>query len=181
LAVCQTGRDLFVPLVVLRSPADGVGDLVRRALLPGRPYLVVAPPDLRPALEEALHIQAPHVNVVYGLEPGAFRPVLNAMVQQAGAAYRYEIRVRGHTVAAAGVDWFTDTFAHVYAYTSDDYHGRGWGKAVGASCVQDVLADSLLPLYTAAEENVAAQALAASLGFQDSAAREFECQAFLSV
>jgi hypothetical protein len=179
LAVCQTGRDLFVPLVVLRASPESVVPLIRRALHPGRPYTVIAPPSLRRALEDVLELRASHRNAIYSLAPSAFRPVLNVMVQTGRGAYRYEIRVEGRVVAAAGVNWRTDTLAGIYAYTRGDYGGRGWARAVGASCVQELLAEGLLPLYTVAEDDVDAQTLAGSLGFRDSGAREYECDAVL--
>jgi predicted GNAT family acetyltransferase len=83
-------------------------------------------------------------------------------------------------VAAAGVNWQTDRFADMYVYTDPDVRGRGWGKAVGAACVQDILGERLLPLYTSAEDNVPSLRLAESLGFRDRGVREFECQGYLS-
>ena len=54
-AVCQTGRDLFVPLVILRAPVEAVEPLLQEALLSGRMYCVVAPPELRAELEQEGH------------------------------------------------------------------------------------------------------------------------------
>ncbi|MBN1642432.1 MAG: GNAT family N-acetyltransferase [Anaerolineae bacterium] len=181
VAVCQTGRELFVPLVVMRGPHAALVELLQHALLPGRQYLVVVPLYLRGAVEDALDVVSGQINVIHTLVPGMFRPVLNVMVQPGQTRYRYEIWVQAHVVAAAGVNWRTDAVADVYAYTAGDYQGRGWGRAVGAACVQDLLSDGLLPLYTAGEANAASRALAEALGFRDSGAREFECRASMRV
>jgi len=180
VAVCQTGRDLFVPLVVLRALPDDVGGLLQTALIAGRPYTLVTSPDLQDAVEAALVLSSRQRNAVYELEPEGYRPVINVMVQSGKGAFRREIRVQEQVVAAAGVNWQTDRFADMYVYTDPDVRGRGWGKAVGAACVQDILGERLLPLYTAAEDNVPSLRLAESLGFRDRGVREFECQGYLS-
>lgn len=180
VAVCQTGRDLFVPLVVLRGLPDDVGDLLRSALVPGRPYTVVTSLRLQGAVEATLTLSSRQSNVMYELEPAAYRPVINVMVQPGSDEFRYEIRVQDQSLAAAGVNWRTDRFADMYVYTDPEVQGRGWGKAVGAACVQAILGERLLPLYTVAADNVPSQRLAESLGFRDRGAREFECQGYLS-
>ena len=180
VAVCQTGRDLFVPLVVLRALPDDVGGLLQTALIAGRPYTLVTSPDLQDAVEAALVLSSRQRNAVCELEPEGYRPVINVMVQSGKGAFRHEIRVQEQVVAAAGVNWQTDRFADMYVYTDPDVRGRGWGKAVGAACVQDILGERLLPLYTAAEDNVPSLRLAESLGFRDRGVREFECQGYLS-
>jgi RimJ/RimL family protein N-acetyltransferase len=81
--------------------------------------------------------------------------------------------------AAAGVNWQSGRLADVYIYTDPAFQGRGWGKAVGAACVRDLLAERLLPLYTVSEHNVVSQRLADALGFRDSGVRDFECRAVL--
>lgn len=179
VAICQTGRDLFVPLVVLRALPDDVGDLLQRALTHGRPYTVVTLPRLQGAIEAALTLSSRQSNAVYELEAEAHRSVINVMVQPGSGAFRHEIRVQDQVVAAAGVNWHTDRFADMYVYTDPEVRGRGWGKAVGAACVQDILSAKLLPLYTVGEDNAPSQRLAESLGFRDRGAREFECQGYL--
>jgi len=178
-AVCQTGRDLFVPLVVMRAPAARVYDLLRRALVPKRPYTVVTLPELGEAVGEAMLLERQQGNVIYRFEAGDYRPVINVMVQPGQSAFRYEIRVQDHIAAAAGLNWRTNRLADMYVYTEPDYRGRGWGKAVGSACIRDLLAERLLPLYTVPEANAASRHLAETLGFRDSGAREFEAQGSL--
>jgi RimJ/RimL family protein N-acetyltransferase len=178
-AVCQTGRDLFVPLVVIRAAKDDVGPLLRRALQPGRPYTIVTSVKFRRAIERVVVVEHWQTNRIYVLRPDAYRPVINVMVQRGENAFRYEIRVRDQVAAAAGVNWRSGRLADVYLYTDPAFQGRGWGKAVGAACVKDLLAERLLPLYTVSERNDVSQRLAAALGFRDSGVREFECRGML--
>jgi len=179
VSVCQTGRDLFVPLVVLRAPLDEADELLKSALLPGRMYVVVTSPRLRRAVEATLSLTNTQTNAIYELDPKAYRPIVNVMVQPGSTPFRNEIRVRERVVAAAGVNWHTDRFADMYVYTDLEVRGRGWARAVGAACVKDLLSARLLPLYTVDETNVASQRLGVSLGFSDSGAREFECQGYV--
>jgi len=176
VAICWTGRDLFVPLVVLRAPEQAAGDLLRRALLAGRPYTIITTPALCQSVQEAMFLERQQINEVYTLVPSAFRPVINAMVQPGEGSFRFEIRSRDQIAAAAGVNWRSDRLAEMYVYTDPNFRARGWGKAVGAACVKALLEAHLLPLYTISEENAISRRLAHALGFQDSGAREFECQ-----
>ena len=180
VAVCQTGRDLFVPLVVVRAEESHVGDLLRRALLPGRPYTVVTAPALREAIASVMMVERQQTNWVYALDPAAYRPVINVMVQPGQSAFRYEIRAREQIVAAAGVNWQTDRVADVYVYVESGFRDRGWGRAVGEACVKDLLAARLLPRYTVPEDNRASRRLAEALGFRASQARELESVGQLS-
>jgi GNAT superfamily N-acetyltransferase len=181
VAVCQTGRDLFVPLVVMRAPAQVAGDLLRQAMRPGRPYAVITTPELEQSVQQAMSLERQQLNCIYTLDPSAYRQVINVMVQPGETPYRYEIRTGGHVVAAAGVNWHTSRWADIYVYADAEYQGRGWGRAVAARCVQALLEARLLPLFTVAAGNVASQRLARALGFQDSGVREFECQGQLRV
>lgn len=178
-AVCQTGRDLFVPLVVMRAEEDDVGLLLRQALQPGRPYTIVTLDKYRRAMERVVAVEHQQTNWVYVLRPDAYRPVVNVIVQQGEIAFRYEIRVRDQVAAAAGVNWRSGRLADVYVYTDPAFQGRGWGRAVGAACIKDLLAERLLPLYTVSEHNDVSQRLADALGFRDSGVREFECRGML--
>jgi hypothetical protein len=176
VAVCQTGRDLFVPLVVLRAPKETAGDLLRRALQPGRPYTIVTTPALGEVIEEVMFLESQQSNLVHVLDSAAYRPVINVMVQPGAGPFRFEIRVRDRVVSAAGVNWQSPRLAEMYVYTEPDSQGRGWGRAVGAACVRELLRARLLPLYTVSQGHVASQRLARSLGFRDSGARELECR-----
>jgi GNAT superfamily N-acetyltransferase len=175
-AVCQTGRDLFVPLVVVRANETDAGPLLQQALQPGRPYTIVTRLGLRAAIEDAMLVEHYQTNRIYVLHPDAYRPVINVMVQPGQTPLRYEVHVRDQVVAAAGLNWRSDKLADMYVYTDPNYQGRGWAKAVGSACVRDLLAERLLPLYTVSEQNATSRRLAEALGFRDGGAREFECR-----
>ena len=179
-AVCQTGRDLFVPLVVMRAPEAAVSDLLCKALQAGRFYTIIVPPGLQAAIEPAMRLEHRQTNLIYSLESSSFQPVLNVMVQPGGAPFRFEIKVGDRVVSAAGVNWYTSQLAEMYVYTEPTFQERGWGRAVGSRCVQALLEARLLPLYTVAQDNVVSQQLALTLGFRDSGARESECQGQVS-
>ena len=175
-AVCQTGRDLFVPVVVVRAKESDVGTLLQESLQRGRPYTIVTRPEFRAAVEKVMMVEHHQVNQVYVLQPESYRPVINVMVQPGQSDFRYEIRVRDRVVAAAGVNWLSASLADMYVYTDTAFQGRGWGKAVGSACVGDLLARRLLPVYTVSEQNTVSRRLAETLGFRDSSAREYECR-----
>jgi RimJ/RimL family protein N-acetyltransferase len=174
-AVCQTGRDLFVPLVVMRAPHEVVRDLLLSALQPGRPYTLILGPPMRDAVAQTMSLEDERVNAVLEFDPRAYREVVNVMVQPGRGTFRFEIRVGEEAASAAGVNWHSDQMAEMYIYTRSDYQGRGWGRAVGTRCIQAILEAHLLPLYTVREDNAASLRLAEELGFRDNGVREFEC------
>jgi RimJ/RimL family protein N-acetyltransferase len=176
-AVCQTGYDLFVPLVVLRAPADEVEALLRQTLVPSRPYTVVAPMEARAGIERAMVLDRERVNRIYRLGAAPFRPEINVMVQPGEAPFRFEIRSsEGQVVSAAGINWRTDRLAEMYVYTEPEYQKRGWAMAVGAECVRALLEEGLVPIYVAAQGNRASRHVALALGFRDTGDQEYECR-----
>jgi predicted GNAT family acetyltransferase len=176
-AVCQTGYDLFVPLVLLRGPLAAVDVLLRQALQPGRPYTVIAPLAARSGIERAMVLDRQQVNSIYRLDSAAHRPVINVMVQPGEGPFRFEIRSRdGQVASAAGVNWHTERLAEMYVYTEREYRGRGWARAVGAACVQALLKEGLVPIYVAAQWNRASRQVALALGFRETGAQECECR-----
>jgi predicted GNAT family acetyltransferase len=175
-AVCQTGQDLFVPLVILRARAEAVRDLLRTALHSGRPYRIVTTLALRSSVTAAMVLNGQQVNDIYVFDQDAYRPVLNVMVQPGESPFRFEIRAGGRVAAAAGINWRSGRRAEMYVYTEPEFQGRGWGRAVGAACVQSLLRERLLPLYTVAKQDSVSRRLAEAIGFRDSGAREFQCQ-----
>ena len=57
-AVCQTGQRLFQPTVALRAKNERAAvDVLRRALVPGRPYTVLTTLDLMDAVAEVVDVQ----------------------------------------------------------------------------------------------------------------------------
>lgn len=176
LAICQTGRDLFRPLAVVRARRiETAATLLRRGCQPRRPYYLVVPPHLQTAAEAALEVERMETHHIYRLDLRRYTPSINVMVTPAPAADgspRFVIRHEERIVAEAGVNWRSPHFAELYVWTDPQVHRRGWGKAVANSCVAWIVRSGVQPLYVAAEENEPAIQLATSLGFVNSGERE---------
>lgn len=176
LAVCQTGRDLFRQLAVLRAynPATAYA-LLRRGLQPRRPYYLLTTMDMQPVVEAAMEVERMQVNRVYRLDLRRYAPSLNVLVVPAPAADgtpRFVIRSQDQIAAEAGINWQSPHFAEVYVWTAPQARGRGWGRAVVDACVAWILRSGAQPLYVVSEGNEASARLAESAGFVDTGARE---------
>ncbi len=180
IAVCQTGRDLFRPLVVMRAPNDGVvGDLLRQALVPGRPYYLIAPSDLAKAVERFVDMPQPMVNRIYRVDAARFQLAqaaeINVLVQEMrgpDGQPRWEIRSGGKVAAAAGTNWRSPFCAEVYVFTGLEFQRRGWGRAVVRAATAGLLREGLLPLYMVEETNLPSILLAEAAGYADTGRRE---------
>lgn len=176
-AVCQTGYDLFVPLVILRAPTSAVDNLLQRALQPGRPYTVIAPISLSAGIERTMALDRLQVNSIFRFESMPTRSEINVMVQPGEGPFRFEIHSQdGRVASAAGINWQSQRLAEMYVYTEPEYQGRGWARAVGLACVRALLEKGLLPIYVAAQKNRASWQVALALGFRETGAREVECR-----
>jgi len=177
VAVCQTGQRLFQPVVALRTvDAAAAVALLRRALVPGRPYYLVTTPDLRDAAGEVLQIARPELNHIYELDLAQFEPVINVLVMAEGSATsapRFVIRSQGEIAAEAGINWQSPHFAEMYVATQPAAQGRGWGRSVAAACTQWVIQSGRRPLYVVEAGNARSIALAEALGYRDTGAREY--------
>ena len=176
VAVCQTGADLFRPLVTLRTrDRNSVPDLLRTALSPNRPYQVTVPVTLAPTLRDEIQFGHSSLNRIYILAPSRFQPIVNVLVQQASGADeapRFQIESQGELVAMSGTNWRSPTFAEVFVYVHPRGRGRGWGKSVVSACTAALLEERLRPLYLVEEGNQASIRIAESLGYVDTDARE---------
>ena len=177
VAVCQTGRQLFQPTVVLRTPdARGAVDLLRQALVPGRPYFAITTPDLRDAVTEVLSIDEPRTNCLYRLDLSAFESAINVLVvaeQGLGGLPRFVIRSHEEVAAEAGLNWSSPYFAEVCVHTHPGAQGRGWGQAVVTACTRWVIHAGRQPLYVTDEGNRPSRGLAEAVGYVDTGVREF--------
>jgi ribosomal protein S18 acetylase RimI-like enzyme len=177
LAVCQTGADLFRPLVTLRAPdSTAVGELIHAALVPDRPFQVIVSMQMASAVRDHLEIRNPALNHVYRLDPAHFQPVVNVLVQRVSSADgvpRFQIESQGQVAAMSGTNWRSPSFAEVFVYVSPAGRGRGWGKSVVSACTQALLEERLRPLYLVEETNEASIRIAEDLGYVDTGAREF--------
>ena len=185
LALCQTGFDLFRPLVTMRVRGDGVIEpLLREALLPGRPYLIVVPVPLLERVTPYVTLSEVSRNVIYRMDPRRFRAEMNVMVvtkTDRDGHPRAEIRSGDKVAAAAGINWRSPIFAEVFTHVGQEFRGRGWGGAVVGAVVSELIKAQVTPLYSAAEDNEASRALAERVGFVDTGAREVMAQAMLIV
>ncbi|MDY7079710.1 MAG: GNAT family N-acetyltransferase [Chloroflexota bacterium] len=177
VAVCQTGQRLFQPTVVLRTPsAEAAVELLREALVPGRPYYLITTPDLRDAVVEVVDIEQPEINHIYRLELFRLQSSINVLVvaeQGLSGLPRFVIRAQGEIAAEAGVNWASPHFAEVFVRTTPAAQGRGWGKAVVAASTTWVVRSGRQPLYIVNEANEPSIALAEAVGYVDTGAREF--------
>jgi GNAT superfamily N-acetyltransferase len=181
LVRCMTGFDLFRPLITLRLRGEAaLPALLEEALMPGRPYWAVIPAPLADRAGAYLRLDQPVRNRIYRMDPRRFRPEMNALVVTSSdphGAPRAEIKSGGQTAAIAGVNWRSPIFAEVYVNVTPEHRKRGWGRAVTNAVVGALLKQQVTPLYSAAEDNTASQALAESVGFTDTGAREVMAQA----
>jgi GNAT superfamily N-acetyltransferase len=184
LARCQTGFDLFRPLVTLRvrGTDNTVQPLLEAGMIAGRPYLLVIPAGLLPRVQPHVTLDDPVTNRVMRLDPVRFEPSINAMVvsgEDMDGNPRAEVRSGDRPVAVAGVNWRSPIFAEVYVRVEPPARGRGWGRAVVRSVVTDLLKQRVTPLYNVADDNDASYDLALDVGFVDVGAREVMAQAML--
>ncbi len=178
VAVCQTGMDLFRPVVMLRAESAQVAQaLLQTALAPRRPYYVIAPPALAPALNDALDLQERAINNIYEARRSSFKPVINVLVtggRDAEGKPRFVIRsAAGDVVAEAGLNWQSDEFAEVYVNVQPAARGRGLGRSVVSACTAYLLEAGIRPLYITNQNNAAAIQLCQALGYRDTGAQEY--------
>jgi predicted GNAT family acetyltransferase len=156
--------------------------LLRKGLVPGRPYLLIVPEALAAKLEAHLDLTGVTRNRVLRLDPARYEPVMNVMVeerQDAQGSPRCEIRRGQKIVALAGANWRSPSFAEIYVTVGEESRGRGFGKAVVSACVAALLRMRVTPLYVVAEHNLPSLELARQVGFVDTGAREVVAQAVL--
>ncbi len=184
LAICQTGQDLFAPLVVMRAFSDNVLEiLMREHLDPRREYLLNVREDMAAVLRQHLTIWDEAISRIYTVDQASFRPVINVLVQQCSTANghpRFEIRSGGEVSAVAAVTWQSDRFAEIGVSTVPAQRGWGWGKAVVSACTAVVLAAGLIPLYVVAEDNQPSVHIAETLGYHFTGKCEFSCRGRLA-
>jgi hypothetical protein len=183
VVACRTGADLFRPLVTLRAPdSDTVGPLLRRMLVPNRPYQVIVPVTLASAVREHLEVQQSRLLSIYRLDPARFQPVINVLVQRVdgpGGAPRFQIESQGQVAAISGTNWRSPTFAEIYVRVHPMGRRRGWGKSVVSACTASLLEARLSPLYLAEKQDHISIRIAESLGYLDTGSLGFVAEGHL--
>jgi len=182
IAVCRTGFDLFQPLVVMRaSTVDVAAWLLYNGLSPARPYQVVAPPALAPAIAANMNVQEAATHLTFEAHRSSFTPVVNVLVTSSRPpddmrGIRFVIRAAdGTVVAESGANWRSDEFAEVFVHVEPAARGRGLGKSVASACTAYLLDGNLRPLYVVDENNTESVSIAQALGYTDTGARELAC------
>jgi RimJ/RimL family protein N-acetyltransferase len=177
LSVCQTGWDLFQPIVSLRAlNLDAAEAVLKRGLQPNRPYYLTTTPELHRPAEAAMKVEQVTVSRIYLLDMSLYSPDINVLVmplKSEDGATRFVIRSGGEVAAESGVNWQSPHFAELYAWTAPMARGRGWGKAVVETCVAWLMRSGVQPIYIVSEDNDRSIRLAESVGFVDTGAREF--------
>ena len=181
-AVCQTGQRLFQPTVALRAKNERAAiEVLRQALIPGRPYAVITTLDLMDAVAGIVDVEQAEINHLYQLELIRFQPVINVLVvteEGVGGLPRFVIRSQdavaaGGIAAEAGLNWASPHFAEVFVHTAPEARERGWGRSVLAACTMWAVHSARQPLYVTNEANAPSIALAGSVGYVDTGVREF--------
>ena len=177
VAVCQTGLDLFRPMVVMRgddSPA--LQDALREALQPRRQYLFNALPSAQPDLVAVAELHSDVIHAIYTLNEADFLPVVNILALNSktpDGQLRAIIRARdGSNAAEAGTSWISSRYAEMFVNVIEGARGRGLGKSVVSAVSAAILAMKRTPLYVVGRDNTASIHLAQRLGYRNTNAFE---------
>ena len=82
VAVCQTGVDLFRPLLTLQCPdAESAAALLGQALKAGRPYILFARVNQLPLVSDVLRLDNHRILHILRLDPRRFQPVINVLAR----------------------------------------------------------------------------------------------------
>ena len=179
LVRAQTGQDLFRPLVILRgSGSAALLELLSAALPVGREAVFSVPEELGPMLLPFLNVSDQQTLSLLRLNPSRFQPVVNIFVRRGvspDGLPRFEIRQGETLVASAGVNWRSPDWAEIFVQTIAAAQERGYGKSVCAALCEELVGAGRSVLYAVSPENRPSLALAASVGFEDTAQRELVC------
>lgn len=193
VALSRTGIDLFRPLVTMRLPIDhdpragqSAVDLIGRVFTPGQPVILSIPARYRPLIDALFDVQTDELLRLYMLDPARFEPIINVLVTRSigpGGLPRYSIRSSQNgeeeIVATASLNWQSPRFGEIAVNTHPRYRRQGRGRSVVAALSSYLLDSGRTPLYVVSDDNHASIALAESVGFADSGAREYLLQATL--
>lgn len=175
VADCRTGIDLFRPLITLRCPdAETAADLMQRALVPNRPYILFASEDQITFTGGSVQIDTIHTLHIYKLDRVRFEPVINVLVKQRTSpdgSPRCVIESSGQQ-ALAGINWQSPNFAEIFVHTDAAARQRGWGISVTSALTQVILESGRIPIYLVESENEASRKLAEKLGYVDTGAQQ---------
>lgn len=176
IAVCQTAQRLFQPTVALRTPRASVAvELLREALMPGRPYYLITTLDLQEAVADVVEIQDLEINRVYEVDLARFEYQVNVLVVAEEGVEdrpRFVIRAQEETVAEAGVTWLSPHFAGVTVRATASARERGFGQSVLGACTRWVIRSGRHPLVIVDAQDAFTTALVEAVGYRDAGTRE---------
>lgn len=183
LVLAQTGLDLFRRLAVPFAGSPFVlVSLLRRALEPGRPVLLLLPLEQQAWIEGWLDLSDIRVNDLYRLHTAHFQPVLNVLLSASKSpegGSRFEVRSPAGGYAAAGTNWSGSHYAEVYLEADGAGRARGFAKSVLAAIAGQLLSERQIALYRIDEIDAVAQAEAFEVGFRRTGDRGLLAQAIL--
>lgn len=189
VCLSRTGMDLFRPLVTMRLPLpdmEASADLIYSALAPDTAVILNFRGNYSPLINALFAVQTEERLQLFALSATRFEPLINVFITQdtgANGLPRFIIRDRQHEnvlVAAAGLNWQTPRFAEISVNTHPQYRRRGYGRSVVAAMANYLLAHGRVPLYVAAENNLASIQLAQQVGFTDTLHRQLLVQGSLN-
>ena len=171
----QTGADLFRPLVTLKcTRASIAADLLAKALIVGRPYILFANLNQLPLVGGSLRVENERILRIYTADPARFKSVMNVMVETKitpDGLPRCVINANNAPMAVAGVNWKSPGFAEIYVHTEPQARQRGWGRAVVSALTEKLLKDGIRPVYLVENGNEPSRELIEGLGYFDTGSR----------
>jgi hypothetical protein len=183
LVVAQTGLDLFRPLAIpFAGHAEPLMSLLRSGLKPGRPVLIDLPIEQRDWAQEAVSLEAPHINEIYRLDPDRFELLINVLIMEISTPTgwpRFEIQSRRGDRASAGVNWLGPYYAEVYVDADEAALSRNFGQSLLATITGRLLEAGKIPLLRIAGDDVERVAVAINIGYRPTGVRTLAAQAML--
>ncbi len=180
LAICQTGHDLFTPLVVMRAVSDDVlSTFLSDHLDERREYLFAVKEQMTAVLKRCLFTWDEHDNLIYNVDEASFRPNSRHPVEKvikADGFPRFEIRDGEKVIATASTNWRSPYFAEVGVWTQEGYRGLGLAKVVVSACTSELMKEGIKPLYIVSEGNAVSTRVCEALGYRFSGYKEFSCR-----
>lgn len=178
VCLSRTGLDLFRPLVTLRLPwadPETCQALLQHALPPNQSVIMSTPTRYMPLIQALFEIQSEQTLHFLTLDVAQFKPMINVLVTSEmtpNGSPRFVIKRDGDLMAAASLNWESQTFGEISVETHPHYRRQGWGQSVTAALCNHLLQSGRTPLYVVAADNQASQQLARGLGFVDTEHRE---------
>jgi hypothetical protein len=175
LTIAQTGIDLFRPLVIpFAGTRQGLQELVKAAVLPGRRYLVYLPVEQQEYLIGVADLSGIQVSNLLRLDARGFEPVINVLLerrQSPGGNPRFEIRSKDG-FAAAGINWRTEFAAEIYAEGDAIGYRRGFTKSVLGALIHQMLQEKLTIFLRVPDDDYRSFEDAFDLGFKPTGVRQ---------